>query len=64
MESSLKGRGQRVTSERVLRAFFFSDTVSSSAIRDAHLQRHGGKQGHEKYREECLEGSAFQSRTD
>ena len=30
-----EGREQRVTPERVLRAFFFSDIVSSSAIRDA-----------------------------
>ena len=59
-----ESREQRVTPERVLRAFFFIDIVSSSAIRDAYLQRHGGKQGNEKYREECLEGSAFQSRTE
>jgi hypothetical protein len=41
--------------EPVLRTFLFSDIVSSTAIRDECVRRHGKVQGNDKYRQEVLE---------
>src|SRR5712691_4290128 len=50
-----KGRMSAEGPEPVLRTFLFSDIVSSTAIRDDFVRRHGKLQGNEKYRQEVLE---------
>lgn len=49
-----KGRKPARVREFVLRTFLFSDIVSSTAIRDDFVRRHGKLQGNEKYRREVL----------
>ena len=41
--------------EPVQRTFLFSDIVSSTAIRDEYVRRHGKVQGNAKYLKEVLE---------
>ena len=52
---SMKGRQPTGEPELVLRTFFFSDIVSSTAIRDDFVRRHGRLQGNERYRQQVLE---------
>jgi class 3 adenylate cyclase len=55
VEMPSKGKKPSRAREVVLRTFLFSDIVSSTAIRDAFVRRHGRLQGNEKYRQEVLE---------
>ena len=52
---SMKGRRPTGEPELVLRTFLFSDIVSSTAIRDAFVRRHGRLQGNEGYWQQVLE---------